>query len=84
MKLQKRLRHQGAGAGEQVRRRVDKKQHGRHERGQGGGQLGRLLRADSTRAGGIQHKTDGVDAGRHGRLHVLGARQAAHFDAGAC
>lgn len=62
---------------------VDEQQHGRDKRWQASGQFGRALHADGARAGGVQHKADGIDTGGHGGVHVLLACQAAHFDAGA-
>ena len=39
---------------------------------------------DGARAGGIQHKADGIGTGGDGSIDILLARQAADLDAGAC
>ena len=81
MKLPQRLRQRRICLCQQHIIGVHKQQHWQYEWRQPPGQLCRALRRNSPRAGRIQHKTHRVSANGHGIVHVLGPREAAHFDA---
>ena len=62
---------------------VHKQQNWRDKRRQTASQLGSSLQSDGAWAWGVQHKAYGVGTGLNGGIHVLLARQATDFDAGA-
>ena len=83
MKLQQGARHGRARGLNALGRFVDEQQHRRHKGGQPTGQRRRAFGADAARAGRVQHETNGVGTGGHGRQHIGFAGEAAHLDAGA-
>ena len=61
---------------------IHEESDGGHEGRQQGAQSRRLIRRHGPGARRMEHQTDGVGAGPHGRLHILRPRQTANFNPG--
>lgn len=82
MKLHASVRYFCASSYDIASNLIDEKQNRGDKRRQASGQLGCTLQRDSARAFGIEHKADGIGAGRDCRVHILLAGQAADLDPG--